>query len=395
MMGTDSGKRTAVVWRGSITVEAAIVLPVFLCMLISIAFFLKTVRNYEIIQHSISQSAVQISQLSYLLKLSGVKDVHDTVRDGIKSSADVFTENAATFEEALGSLEIFEDGSSSLDDNASKVGRLIDSGNEMLDGPDSILKGIVSFLAGGVFEDLKTELFMPLTKLYVNKYLTAGETCSAHQKLVKMNIKDGWEGLDFNQSSFFKDKNENIEIIVRYRLDLPIPFNFFGNPSIVQRAVVKGWLNGDEVNDDLQPDEADYIWQLDNFQRGKALRKIFNANLPENFPVISGFESGKAILIKSMDLTAASYQQPQSVEDQIFEYIGRLSRYQGQEEPWGSSDIVINRDEITSKELLLVIPGNELLPAVEDILGQCVNYAASQGVFLNIQRYGKKAVKAP
>jgi hypothetical protein len=395
--------------RGSATVEAAIVLPVFLCMLFSVIFFIKAVRDYEIMQHCISQSALEISQLSYLLEISGTKDIHDSVRDGIKANTGVLSEKSEAFSEALDSLKIFGDiysgekggpaenitdalsGTQAIVNNLKE---LIDSGGEIIASPDSVLKGMLSLLAEGKFEDLKTELFAPLVKLYLNKYLTAGEKGPVHEKLVRMNIEGGSKGLDLSQSTFFDDQNEDIEIVVRYKLKLPIPFNFFGKPMIVQRAVVRGWLGGSGSDDGPGSGECDYIWQLDNFQRGRALRNIFDANLPINFPVISGFESGKVFLIKSMDLTAPSYQQPEAVEEQIIEYIDRISSYQGQEEPWGSSGIQIHKDEIRQKELIIVIPENELITSVEDVLKRCAIYSTQKAVIFKIQRYGRKNLES-
>ena len=52
--------------KGSVTVEASIVFPIFVCVIISIIFLIKAVIVHEIIQHAINEAAHELSAASYL-----------------------------------------------------------------------------------------------------------------------------------------------------------------------------------------------------------------------------------------------------------------------------------------------------------------------------------------
>jgi len=363
--------------KGSVTVEAAIVLPVFLCIIISIIFLIKVVYTHEIIQHAIDETANEMASASYLYHVSGMQGIHDSLRDGMDSRAEVFKNYTDAF------LESYKD--------LNNIISAVDAAEEIAENPVRELESLAFSLAEGQFDDIKTQLFLPLLKLYIKKYLVTAESKDLDVRLQKLNIAGGYEGLDFSRSGFFEDENNDIDIVVRYKIDLPVPVRLLPSLTIMQRAAVKAWLGGDEENGSaLQNGNGEDIWFLDNFQRGRKIRDIFGANLPLSFPVIAKFESGRATMIKSMDLTAETYQDALSVSKTVEEYIDKLYKFKGQEEPWGSKGIVIPGNDISSRELLLIIPGNPVEPGVDAALEACRMKALSKGVELKIVRYGYK-----
>ncbi len=369
--------------KGSVTVEAAIALPVFLCVVFSIVMLARVVYVHGIIQHALSETADEMASAGYIYHISGIRDIHDTARDGMQERAGIFKEQLDSVFDTLGSLG----GSTAAEEGA---GDSAPAGSGGAESPTEELKNIAAYLADGEFGDIKTELFVPVVKLYMKKYLKPGSG-DLDAALRALHISGGFEGLDFNGSAFFEDRNENIDIAVRYTIDLPVPIKVIPRLELVQRAVAKAWLGGDEASGVLEDvNTAEDIWALDNFKRGTKFRTMFGADLPSNFPVISAFESGKAVMIKSMDLTAASYRNPGTVMETIDSYIRELSRYRGQEVPWGSKKIVIKEAEIRQRELLLVIPENELSAEVERLLEQYRPRAAASGVSFRLERYGKK-----
>jgi hypothetical protein len=362
--------------KGSITVEAAIALPVFLCVVISIVMLSRVVYTYGMIQHALTETADEIASIGYIYHISGIRDIHDTARDGIQERADIFRDQ----------LDSIFDTFESLGGSASQ------SADDAAASPLDELRNIAGYLAIGSFEDIKTELFTPVVKLYMKKYLKP-ESGDIDAGLRALNISGGFDGLDFSGSAFLEDTDEDIDIVVRYTVDLPIPIKVLPKLELVQRATARAWLGGDEASGVLDAGStSEDIWALDNFKRGAKIRTIFGANLPSSFPVIAAFENGRAIMIKSMDLTAESYQNTETVIETIDSYIKELSRYQGQESPWGSKDIVIRNSDIRQRELLLVIPQNELSAEVEQLLAQYLSRAAASGVVFRLERYGVKSM---
>lgn len=92
-----------------------------------------------------------------------------------------------------------------------------------------------------------------------------------------------------------------------------------------------------------EEDEEDNIWSAGNFERGRYFREQFGANLPFNTPSIAYFEAGTARGIRSLDLTAPSYVDSSHAEKELSYEISRLAQYRGGKIPGGgeikSSDI--------------------------------------------------------
>lgn len=389
---------------GSITSEAALIVPLFLCILFSLVFLIKVVYVHEVIQHAITGAANEMASTAYVYYVSGLKKLHDAARDGIESESQAFREHiSAVFDSYSGIKSTVEsvikktgESNPANDENTINEGNVVDNADNAVDAVNILkdaLKEAASAIAEGEFDDLKTRLCIPVIKLYMEKYLNRGRAGDVDRRLRGLGVVGGESGLDFSNSSFFEDEDDKIEIVVKYRISLPVPFKILPEPVILQSASVKAWLDGDgrhEVADDDANVDGNDIWLLSNFERGRRLREIYGANLPFNFPVIAIFESGKATMIKSMDLTSASYQNADTVFERVCEYLDTLRDYEGQEEPWGSSNIVIAKEDIRIKELLLIIPGNPVKPEITAALEMCRAKAAAQGITMRIEIYGYK-----
>jgi hypothetical protein len=391
--------------KGAMTLEAALVLPVLLCAFLTVVFLIKTVYTYVIIDHAIKEAASEIASSCYIYHISGLRDLHDSARNGINDNAEQFRGQMETVFDAFDSLKSMksglEQGLQGIDDS---IGNIKDAGEDFEELVNSVeaaasdplkeLKSIACFIAGGAFEDAKTQLFIPVLKLYMKKYLVTDQVKDAGERLKLLNVEGGFDGLDFSQSSFLSDRNEKIDLVVQYKIHLPLPVPFLPDVEITQRATVKAWMGGDETSGVLDGSEGtEDLWSLTNFQRGRKVRTIFGANLPSNFPVIAKYSGGKAVMIKSMDMTAATYQKGDNAEKLLKSYTRELAGFKGQKEPWGGEKIVIDPADIKSRELLLVIPQNPLSEANEKLLASIVRDAEAKGITLVVKRYGTKSEK--
>lgn len=378
---------------GSVTVEAAIALPVFVCMIVTIVFLIKVVYTHEVIQHAIDETANEMANSSYLYHISGLQGVHDSVRDGIKSESELFESHISSVFDAYEGLSgELEEGSENAQDILESLEDMLNAGEDAVENPLQELKSVAFAISEGAFDDLKTQVCIPIAKLYLKKYLKSHKIKNVDLRLRDLNVIQGFNGLDFSKSEFFADGNNNIDIIVMYKINIPVPVKIVPAILVVQRATAKAWLGGDgEGVANAQTGEED-IWSLGNFQRGTRIRALFGANMPYNFPLISKFDSGTATVIKSMDLTTKTYQQPDALEEKVSGYINELAKYRGQEEPWGSKGIVVREAEIKSRELLLVIPENPVGDEVGQTLDRLITTAALKGVTLRIQKYGTKKI---
>ena len=391
--------------KGVMTVEAAIVLPLLLCAFFSVVFLIKAVYTYELVQHALDETASEIASVGYIYHVSGIRDIHDTVRNGVNDKSELFKGQVGSVFDTYNSLKNIKSGlgqgSPSIRDSADLLANagenfanMLDEAENVVSNPLDELKSIACFIASGAFDNAKTQLFTPVVKLYIKKYLITEGTADADERLKALNISGGFSGMDFSESSFLADSEEDIDIVVRYRIKLPLPIQFNSGFEFVQRVRVKAWMGGDEAHGVLDGSSTtNDIWSLSNFQRGLKIRRLFGANLPSNFPVIARFENGRAIMIKSMDLTAASYQEGDHAQKTLKEYMDELATYKGQEKPWGSSGTVIHKEEIISRELLLVIPQNKLSDTNENLLSDMIRIAPSMGITLVVKRYGTKIME--
>lgn len=391
---------------GAMTLEAALIMPVLLCAFFSVVFLIKAVYTYEMVQHALDETASEIASAGYIYHVSGIRDIHDTVRNDINDRSDLFKEQVGSIFDTYNSLKNINsslgqgfpnirDSADLLSNAGENFAKMLDEAEIAASNPLDELKSIACYIASGAFDNAKTQLFTPIVKLYMKKYLVSESTADVNERLRELNIIGGFDGMDFSESSFLDDRGENIDIIVRYHIKLPLPIQFSSGLQFVQRVRVKAWMGGDESHGVLGDTvAAEDIWSLDNFQRGRKIQRLFGANLPSNFPVIAKFESGKAVMIKSMDLTAASYQKGDHAQKTLKGYMDELAAYQGQEKPWGSSGTVIHKEDIKSREMLLVIPENKLSDANEKLLSDMAVTASFQGITLVVKRYGTKITES-
>jgi len=345
--------------RGSITLEATIVMAFFLCIALSLTFFIKIAYTHEIIQHALNQTANDLAQLCYIYHLSGADDLAKQIENEFSK------------------------------DNMEELDRLL---AEYV--PEELHDEVYPLIetAKGIYNGDFDMLCASLIKEYMKKYLTGPGMKDPEEKLRALNILGGINGLDMSMSGILANERKDIDLVVKYKMDIPVPVRLFPPLCFEQRATVRAWLYGDE--DKERKDNTEEIWNLGNFERGRKIREIFGANLPFNFPVIARFvlDSGTASMIKSMDLTAKTYQEPEAVVMKIQSYIDELAAYEGQDEPWGRDGIVIRKEDIKRRELILVIPGNPIDDNITKALEMCKTYAGSKNVILRIEKYGYKNI---
>lgn len=123
-------------------------------------------------------------------------------------------------------------------------------------------------------------------------------------------------------------------------------------------------------------------WKLLPFARGTAIETQLGANLPRGFPVIDRFQNGVATSIKSIKLSAPTYQDAATLARTVKRYVDRVAAYQGQVRPWGG--VTIQPGQITARELQLAIPGGNIPAAQQAVLNTAAQRAQRLGVQLTV-----------
>ncbi len=126
---------------------------------------------------------------------------------------------------------------------------------------------------------------------------------------------------------------------------------------------------------------AQSVWRLDPFQRGVEIENILGRSpqLVQNFPVIDRFEGGVATSIKSIDLSAPSYQNISTLTREVEGYVTSLAEGAGCK----VGGFTIQAYQITGRQLILAIPPGFTGPQ-STALQQLQQWASTQGVTLSI-----------
>ena len=258
--------------KGSLTVEAALVFPLFLCVILSIILFMQIYRTHEIIQHAIDETSETLAETAYLWSGEEVQAMSQKVSDFMK-----ITDNA----EASEIVNILKETA------ANQVGAIV----------SRKLMGQHISRSGDLDESLRG-----------------------------LGVVNGLNGLNFRKSTFL-GQNEEIDIVVSYRIKIPLPIQLLGEIPIVQRSISRAWLNGGVIdvvanvsdegsaqeNEILASAVADEVinagtsvWDLGSFARGKEIERLLGSNTHSNFPTVDKIEGRTITSITSHDTRAAS-----------------------------------------------------------------------------------------
>ena len=118
------------------------------------------------------------------------------------------------------------------------------------------------------------------------------------------------------------------------------------------------------------------VWGLGNFARGNAIERMLGANLPRTFPTIDKFINGVATSIKSVDLTAVTYQNPANLARLLTNYVDKVAEFPGAT----LGGYAVDGSQITGRALEVAVPQGAIAPAQQAAINSVVSAAAQKGV---------------
>lgn len=121
------------------------------------------------------------------------------------------------------------------------------------------------------------------------------------------------------------------------------------------------------------------VWQMGLKLRGEAIEDALGQNLPSKFPTIDRFLNGVATSIKSVDLTAKTYQNTAALWSKVGGYVTDLLNFKGAT----YNGVTITEGMITSRELIIAIPPNASEAQLQT-LQQLQAWATQLGIELTI-----------
>jgi hypothetical protein len=130
---------------------------------------------------------------------------------------------------------------------------------------------------------------------------------------------------------------------------------------------------------------ASGFWKLGWAKRGQQIEEALTADAPEtrtppNFPVIDQWANGVATSYKSIDLTAATYQDAGRLTYRVSNYVGKLADFNGA----SFNGTVVEGEKIATRVLNLVVPKGSMTAIQKSALDSVAVQAKELGVTLKI-----------
>ncbi|WP_236025495.1 DUF6443 domain-containing protein [Flavobacterium geliluteum] len=128
--------------------------------------------------------------------------------------------------------------------------------------------------------------------------------------------------------------------------------------------------------------KGESVWMANAFERGRRIETMLGENLGWNFPTIDKIKDGVATSIKSLDLTAGSYQKGNSVYNTLKGYINKLADFTSAEV---GGVKVVQGETYTSKVLELAVQTGKGTESQWSQIGDAIKYAQDNNVNVTIR----------
>lgn len=321
--------------KGSITLEATIILPIFIICILGIVSIFKIVIVWNNVQYSLDKTASVLSDYAVVYHENGVSRISD---------------------------EILQ-----------KVFEYID--------PSVISSDITKYLdARKLVQNADDVLYSSVTKVIFNYFYSQNIYGKA-----TLFSPEALDDVNFAGSIFYNNSDDVIlKITYKVKTSLPIPNKIISGYRLSNTVHFRAWLKG-EVQ--LLKATGENIWDLDNFSRGVTLREKYGGNLPENFPVIAKFDKGEAIMIKSLDFTDSSYSNSDTLTITLKNMSSKLASFEGVAKPWGKEAVLVRQSEIKVKVIRLIIPENDMTQEQRVCFNDFQKRCSTCGIKLDLIRY--------
>lgn len=125
---------------------------------------------------------------------------------------------------------------------------------------------------------------------------------------------------------------------------------------------------------------GDSLWEKGAFKRGQIIDKALGNNLGYNFPVVDKLNGRTITSIKSMDLTANTYQTGRGIYNTLVKNIDTLEAFD--EQTWRG--VVIQATDYDYKQLEVAIPKVAISKDQKDGLEEAIKYAKRRNINIKI-----------
>lgn len=229
--------------RGSLTLEAAIVLPVIMSIIFSIGFLIQIFYVHTIVQYGITETAKEIASYGYVLQKAELYDAHKgIITDSLEGKAIIGDAVDAT---TLG-MNLASEGGGSWEQTLATIKEVavkVKGLKEKVESSEDLFTDILL----GIFGDFYTwgidKIGEQITLSLMPKYITpdSPNRVSMKERFEALRIVNG--NFSFEGSEFFTgDDTKVVKIVVTYQLEPIIPLPLLKELTITQNVTVRAWI---------------------------------------------------------------------------------------------------------------------------------------------------------
>ena len=196
--------------RGSITLEAAIFLSLFLMGYLAFMSLIQVGRAQMIMQYTLNETAKELSQSSYILTKTGI--VGQSIQTGQKSQ-----EFQGKTQELLDSVMAFGGSVAGDGDVLQSAEVAYDNIEDYFSNSDDIVQGLIAVIknaAGGMVKERAVSLVCRGSLKKQLEYLTSEDP---DVYLEKLGIQGGIDSISFEGTTWF-DTSRELDIVMTYRI---------------------------------------------------------------------------------------------------------------------------------------------------------------------------------
>lgn len=279
---------------GSATVEAAIVMPVFLIAFFTLAYLIRIFFAYNTMQAALQNVARSIGSSSYFYYASGLKDYTDKLQDRankanetLADQKDTIINTVTSFNELLSTSEttvtdssgITQEGIQNLIDSAQNLQGSFEDSKELFqsiaEDPGAQIKLLLTVFAQNVTYEARNQLVRAIAGSMLDTELKRKFHKDVSDVYLDLGIKDGIQSINFSQTEVFGDK-ESLDIVIYYTVHVPAPFSLIPEMQLCNRVKVIAWTGGrgesvrvrPEIPEETENPDDSSIWvSMDKDQR--------------------------------------------------------------------------------------------------------------------------------
>lgn len=203
--------------EGSITLEATIFLILFISFYMVMISLMQLARAQVLLQYCAAETAKQISQCSYVLTKMGIVEK----RVATSKQANAFKADFKNIISDIGKMESSLKGA----DFAGAYGHsksLYNGIDDMAKDPDALINNVISLVKQYGADILSNGVIEILVENTFKKQVSNMTNTDPNIYLKNLGVKDGLNGLRFNNSSWAKDASKGmpeLKVVVFYSME--------------------------------------------------------------------------------------------------------------------------------------------------------------------------------